>query len=232
MPQRTVLLWCCVPLLSAAGCVGGPFPQYAHWRPDLRKEWKQDEAFGPTYHQQVSDLRHLARNSARMTPAEQQRWSKHLSAMAAEEENSALQIEVIRTLASFPTAITAATLRNATTSGDAGVRMAAAAAWGRLGGPEAIEQLATLIGSDTDPDVRLAATRELGRFSDAAAIKALGIALDDDSPALQYRAMRSLRLATGRNYGNSVPAWRIFVQGGDPGPEKTPSVAERVRGLF
>ena len=81
-------------------------------------------------------------------------------------------------------------------------------------------------------DVRIAAARELRRFPDRVAYEALGLALQEDDPALQYRAVESLKEASGKNYGNNLQAWQQFAEGKDPGPEYTPSVADRVRALF
>lgn len=78
----------------------------------------------------------------------------------------------------------------------------------------------------------MAAARELRRFQDPLAYQALGLALQDEDPALQYRAVESLREASGKDYGNDLQAWQQFAQGQDPGPEYSPSVAERLRRLF
>ena len=78
----------------------------------------------------------------------------------------------------------------------------------------------------------MAAARELRRFPERTAYQALGLALQDDDPALQYRAIESLKAASGKDYGNNLQAWQQFAEGQDPGPEYTPSVADRLRSLF
>ena len=123
-------------------------------------------------------------------------------------------------------------LRIALKDADSSVRITACQAWGKRRNRESIERLAETLGSDTDVDVRIAAARELGRFSDPVAYQALSLALEDDDPALQYRAVESLKLGSGKNYGNDFSAWQKFAQGQDPGPEYVPSLAERVRQLF
>ena len=60
---------------------------------------------------------------------------------------------------------------------------------------------------------------------------ALKIALEDGDPALQRRAIASLRSVTGRDYGENVNLWREYLNGGDPQVE-TPSLVERFQRLF
>ena len=98
------------------------------------------------------------------------------------------------------------------------VRVVAAEAWGSRGGDEAIAVLAAAVADETDIDVRLAATRALGqladpKFSDRRLVAAIQPALDNDDPALQYRAVASLRSVTGADYGNDVEAWRLAMAG-------------------
>ena len=50
---------------------------------------------------------------------------------------------------------------------------------------EGIELLAATLGGDSDMDVRIAAARELRRFADPVAYESLGLALQEDDPALQ-----------------------------------------------
>ena len=62
-------------------------------------------------------------------------------------------------------------------------------------------------------DVRLAAGRALGQLGGDDAVAALRPALDDPDPALQYRAMQSLREITGKDFGDNVVSWREYVRG-------------------
>jgi len=111
---------------------------------------------------------------------------------------------------------------------DANVRVTACEALGRRKGPVAVEGLAETLKSDLDKDVRLAAVRALGETKDPAAREALGVALDDPDPAMQYRAVMSLRLVTGQNFGNDVARWKAYVKG-EPAPAAKPvSIANRL----
>lgn len=99
------------------------------------------------------------------------------------------------------------------------VRIAAIQSWSKLPGEVAIGHLQEIIGSDTDVDVRLAATRALGNFHGKQAIEALALALQDNDPALQLRATESLGRVTGESIGRNVNAWRQYVQ--DALPQKS-----------
>ena len=108
------------------------------------------------------------------------------------------------------------------------IRVAACQGWGQKTDPEAAEALATILGSDTDLDVRIAAAHALEKFRDPIAVRALGDALEANDPALQFRSVQSLKKVTGRDYGDSVPAWREFVESGQAKPAGETTVAERI----
>jgi HEAT repeat protein len=111
------------------------------------------------------------------------------------------------------------------------VRVAACRALGQIPAPEAQAALLEALNSDTDIDVRLAAADALKNFPNRQTIDGLAVALDDRDPALQYRAMQTLSEVTGQSLGNSVAAWRQYVQGGNVTPGEPASVAQRLRNL-
>jgi HEAT repeat protein len=91
--------------------------------------------------------------------------------------------------------------------------------------------LATRFQTDTDLDVRLRALKMLGELKDKEAIPVLARALEDGDPAVQYRAVASLKQVSGRDLGNDVNAWREWAA--DPEGDKAEwSIAEGFRRLF
>jgi hypothetical protein len=46
----------------------------------------------------------------------------------------------------------------------------------------------------------------------------LAAALEEGDPAMQFRAVQSLRSVSGRDFGNDANAWREFANGGNPQP--------------
>jgi HEAT repeat protein len=110
---------------------------------------------------------------------------------------------------------------------DAQVRLKAVEAWSQRPVGEAIPVLADTLASDTDIDIRLAATEALGKFRDPAAVRPLSVALEDTDPALQYRAVESLREITGREFGSDLDAWRRFARGEVVDSPPEPSLVDR-----
>jgi HEAT repeat protein len=91
--------------------------------------------------------------------------------------------------------------------------------------------LAETLSSDTDVDVRLAAAKALSTAADPDAVKALGQALEDADPAMQFVAVASMKNVTGKDLGNDVNAWRQLAKQPDP-PVRERSWAGRLKQIF
>jgi hypothetical protein len=222
-----LIVTCCL----TAGCVDGPFSQLAEWNPWYTQQWQKDEERGPTYHRRCEELQLLQSQATKLSPKEQAQYIDQLTRLVRDDSNPAIRAEATRTLSMFTNPAILPGMRMATTDSDPFVRIAACRVWGKIGGAEALQSLADRVTKDEVLDVRIRAATELGNFQDPAAVEALGTALNDHDPALQYQAMQSLKSCTGRDYGNNVASWREFVAGRTP-PESTPSLAERMRAYF
>jgi len=216
----------------AVGCAEGPFRQLAAWNPYYSKQWEADEQRGPTFHKRIAELKLLQSQAPRLTHEEQEQYIQKLVGLIQNDSNPVIRAEAVRALAKFPSPSIIPGFRTATADDDQEVRIAACQAWGQHPDPEALQALADIVRHDAKLDVRMVATAELAKFSDPAAVAALGVALDDHDPALQYRAIQSLKTCTGEDFGNSVAAWRDFVAGRTPTAEEDPSLVERLRQLF
>ena len=133
--------------------------------------------------------------------------------------------QILRTLGYFPTEKSASILAAGLHDHDRDVRMAACEGLGRQGGPTAAQELARVLAEDADIDVRLAAARGLGESATPTALPPLGDALEDQDPAMQFRAIASMKKISGKDFGNDVGAWREYAKSGQP-PEQ-PSFASR-----
>lgn len=224
-PLVTTLLFAAT--IASFGCVENPL--YQMW---YRKEWQQDEKYGATFRTKLDELAELRDGADALSPAEQTRLATQMSRVIASDPSPLYRVQLVRTLAEFETPVAAEGLKTALKDDDANVRVAACEAWSRRGGEQAVQVLAGVVGSDTDLDVRLAATRELAKFPQQSAVTALGLALNDSDPALQYRAVQSLKAVTGQELGDDVPAWREYIASGRTITRDEPSVAERLRNLF
>jgi hypothetical protein len=236
MDSAAVKRLCClcgvVFAAGLVGCANGPIPYLMAINPSIRNQWEADEVYEPTLHRQLAEVETVRNSVAGMSAEQQEHWCGELKHIVQTHPNPVLRAACVNTLAEFTVPGANEPLTLAMKDADSAVRIAACRAWGKKGGKEAPELLAVTLGSDSDMDVRIAAARELRRFPDRVAYEALGLALQEDDPALQYRAIESLKEASGKDYGNNLQAWQQFAQGKDPGPEYTPSVADRVRALF
>ncbi len=231
--KRLLLFGLCFTFALSSGCSEGPLWRASGWTPWVRDKWAKDEKVAATLFARRAQLRKLANRASRMDRAEQERVSNELAVLLNEDSVVLLRIEVVKTLAAFPTETASQALREAAKDADSDVRLAAVQAWQRRGGRRGVEVLQEVLASDTQSDVRLAAARALGSFRDEqAAVRALAIGLDDPDPAMQHVSISSLKSITGRDYGQDVAAWREFARGGNPAPPEGSSVVERLRNLF
>jgi hypothetical protein len=220
-----------VGLSLVAGCAEGPLWRLGAVNPYVRQQWQEEEELVSSRYSHVARLRSLSDELPSMNEEQRQRLSAELAAQFQDTADSMVRREIVFTLAEVPTAAASEVLRKAQSDPSEDVRIAACRAWRRRGGPEAIHALAEMLGGDTDIDVRLRATEALADFQDPVAVQALGVALDDKDPALQYRAMQSLKSASGRDFGNNSVAWREYLQGGNP-PDQPESLVQRLYEWF
>src|SRR5262249_41627163 len=133
----------------------------------------------------------------------------------------------------------AAVLNNGIKDPDPEVRMAVCQTWGRrvASAPKELAAADTALASrglsdavakDTNIDVRLAATKSLGRIKgDTRAVGGLANALKDQDRALQYNAVTSLKEASGQDFGNDVAKWQQYANSVAPPPAQPTAVANR-----
>lgn len=223
--RSLTVIWCLL-ALGAGGCAD--FGETASWLP-FQKETSDELPGVPSPHQRIATLQELARKAPVTEAEERAEISARLAASMPAEEDPLIRAEMVRTLAEYPGAEAEQVLRAALSDPDADVRAAACEAWGKRGDATAAKLLGGVLGGDVDRDVRLAAARALGHAKDPAAVAALGEVLQDKDPAMQYRAVLSLRKITGKNLGNDVNRWREYVKSGPPKPAESISIAERLR---
>ncbi|MCU0872080.1 MAG: HEAT repeat domain-containing protein [Pirellulaceae bacterium] len=225
--KLVVAIGVCLTIGFSWGCMGTP--AYRMW---YRSQWMEDEQTKPSLHARLEELEALRSRAGSLSEAEQAQIAANLSRSLADDPTPLYRAHAVRTLAELSTPAAHEALRAALQDRDASVRIAACAAWGRRGGEDAIPVLAEVLSKDAELDVRIAAARALENYRTPDVVPALGIALDDSDPALQHRAIQSLEVVTGKDFGNSVPAWRQYVRNGTVDDSAVPSLAERLRELF
>lgn len=218
------------PLALATGCADGPVPELRALNPWTRKQWEEDEREITTYHRKVADLAALRSKAPRMKPEEREAVAFQLSERLKEERSMALRAELVKTLGAFDTPVAEQALLASLTDEADNVRVAAVKALGARQNETRFNAIAQRVMGDNSLDVRIAATKELAKFKDFEAPRALRPALDERDPALQLAAMQSLTALTGKEeFRNSAPVWREYLDGGNPTPPDGPSLAEVVK---
>lgn len=210
--SQPCLLWIVVLPLLAGGCSTTRQAKYWKW-------WYDKDKVGPQVtapYERVEKLRELAKSAPEMPETEQRRLTGILLEDIQKEEDPAMRAEILKTLTALGNETSLAVLKAALKDPNPLVRTTACEGWRKRGGTEAAGTLMQMMNTDKDLDVRMAAARELGELQDKEAIPTLGTWLDDPNPAMQYRAVQSLRKITGKDFGEDVTKWKLYVQGGSP----------------
>jgi HEAT repeat protein len=208
----------------AAGC--------ASWTKalDPAKVAAEREKYGATADQRIESLTAESQRAKKGESADQVAFTRELAKQLLAEHDPRVRAAMLSIAADFDTPAAAAICRGGMEDPEPRVRMAACEAWSRRGGPDAVTLLAARVDADADLDVRLKAVRELGGLGSDAAVPALARALEDPDPAIQYRAVGSLKQVSGRDLGDDVNAWRAWAA--DPDAKGTEwSIAEGFRQL-
>lgn len=212
------------------------FPAAAKGPPPVRPAQDRDVTAGIRRDGLTLDQRseRLARQAAAAKAGsreQQTQFTRQLVAEILATHDPELRIRIVATAAEFDTPDANAICTGALQDPSDRVRMAACAAWGRRGGPTAVQLLATRYETDAELGVRLRALSALAELDDGEARAAIARALDDSDPVIRNRAMNALRQASGRDFGNDVDAWRSWAADPDA-PAARWSWMESIRKLF
>jgi HEAT repeat protein len=225
--RRFLLILCGLAAMTAGGCADFEFPSWVPFQGPA-----SDEMPGVVPpRERIEKLKKLQEASAAAMPAERAKLSEQLATSFGTEKDPLIRLEIIRTLGRYPGPAADAIMKAALSDSEAYIRVVACEAWGKRNDAQAVALLSEALRSDVDADVRLAAAKALGETKNPAAAAALGDALSDRDPAMQYRAMLSLKQATGKDLGDSVERWQQYVKG-EHHEEPAPSLADHFRKMF
>jgi HEAT repeat protein len=203
------------------------------WSPWGRREKsvRDQEKYGFTADTRIKKLAERSKTVKSESTHNQQEFTQDLVRMMLEEHDPRVRSKILETAAEYDTAAATAICTGAMQDPNEMVRIRACDVWAKRGGAEAVQLLATRFQTDADLDVRLRALKMLGELKDKQAIPVLARALEDGDPAVQYRAVASLKQVSGRDLGNDVNVWREWAA--DPEAHKAEwSIAEGFRRLF
>jgi len=177
--------------------------------------------------QRIEELQALPAVSGQQAAELSERLAKEIQ----QEQDPLVRMNIVRALAEVPDPRAAAVLHAGLEDPDNSVRIACCEAWAKRGGADAVQEMATVLQAESDIDVRMAAARALGDLRDPTAVKPLADSLSDNDPAMQRRAIESLKRVSGKDYGYDIQAWRQYAAG-EPVQRAPVSFAERLRQLF
>lgn len=207
-----------------SGCSEGPLWRSGQYNPWVRNKWAEEEKIADTLFSRKSRMETVVQNALNAPLNVQEEAAQALSDIVFRDKVLLMRLHAVRLLGqlkSSPSAVE--TLIKASKDNDRDIRLAAIESWKTLGTDAAVPQLQEIIGSDTDIDVRLAATEALGHFPGRASVRALALSLNDRDPALQVRATESLRKVTGEPLGRNIVAWQQYVENVAPATATSPN---------
>ena len=225
VPPFRCVVYVLLATLMLTGC--------ASWSPWNRREKsaRDQEKYGFTADTRIKKLAERSKTVKSESTQNQLEFTQDLVRMMLEEHDPRVRSKILETAAEYDTAAATAICTGAMQDPNEMVRIRACNVWAKRGGAEAVQLLATRFQTDADLDVRLRALKMLGELKDKQAIPVLARALEDGDPAVQYRAVASLKQVSGRDLGNDVNAWREWAA--DPEAHKAEwSIAEGFRRLF
>ena len=196
-----------------SGCSEGPLWRSGKYNPWVRNKWAEEEQIADTLFSRKKRMETVVQNAVNAPLNVQEDAAQALSDIVFRDKVLLMRLHAVRLLGQLKSSPSAEeTLIKASKDNERDIRLAAIEAWKTLGTAAAVPQLQEIIGSDTDIDVRLAATEALGHFPGRASVSALSLSLNDRNPALQVRATESLRKVTGEPLGRNVVAWQQYVE--------------------
>lgn len=216
---------CFMLCVCASGC--------SSWIPwtDPGKLAKQTEKYGPTADQRIRTLHEQAKVAAAADGDKQAAFTADLAKSIVVEHDPRVRCEIISIATNFNTPSALGICEGGLEDPEISVRLSACDSWGERGGEDAVPLLGERFLKDAELDVRLSAIRTLGSLRDKAAIPTLAKALEDPDPAVQYRAVASLKQVSGRDLGDDVNAWREWAL--DPTSSSAAwSITETFRKIF
>lgn len=198
--------------IPATGCVDGPLYAIKRINPYYTRQWKADEAHGPTYEQRFAELAYVENRLPAMDASEQAEWSARLADLVATDPSPEMRARAVRAVAQLPTPAATKALNQASADDSEKVRMVACEAWAIHGGTSARDMLLSIAQRDDETtSVRRAAVASLSEFPEAEVQNALAKLIDDTSPAIQFAVAQSLKTQTGQDFGGDIEGWKQYI---------------------
>jgi HEAT repeat protein len=160
----------------------------------------------------VARIEAIAIRASSLSESEAANQVRSLSGTLGADSAAPEKVAAVRCLGKLPSPTAVEALGLALRDSDAEVRTEACRALAGIDSPHALSLLTETVAQDANVDAKLAAVRGLSKFRDPRAVQALGAALEDPDPAVQFAAMQSLESCTGEDLGQDVRRWREFAR--------------------
>ena len=213
--------WVVCTLVSCAlvgGCHDGPLYALKAVNPFFTNEWKRDQELGVTDHERREQLGALASKIGSMPAGRQKVWAEHLHKILDNDESPEMRRLAINAAGNLKTPDAVALIEKGMDDESTKVRMEACRSLGKRTEPEAIQMLASTIGSETNVDVKQAAIAAIGKQRGNVPIDSMRAVLRDPNPATRDLAMNSLRRITGKSHGRDPEQWIAAIDKQSIGP--------------
>ena len=214
MKKRVATLSCFAAASFTAlftGCAEGPLWQVGHYSPWARDKWAAEEQIADTLFARKNEMNGWVETAVNGSYEQKEAAAEKLFQTLHQDKILLLRLHAVKLLGQLDSPKAIETLKSASRDAMPDVRIASIQSWSRMPSEVAVPQLQDIILSDTNIDVRLAATRALSNFTGSQTVQALASALNDSDPAIQVRATESLAAVTGESIGRDVSAWQDYV---------------------
>jgi HEAT repeat protein len=198
-PWRAILLGCLA--ATSLGCAGLP------WQ-------KKERTSIITPAMRIAAIRESGARAREATSDDQARLADDLASQIRTERDPLVRRAIQETIGPLEAPLAREVLVAGLNDDDLSVRQACCEQLGERGEVENVALLRGILTSNEKLDVKLAAVDALGRIPSPESIQALGPALKDRDPALQYAAVEALKGLTQEDLSNNVQAWQQALESG------------------
>lgn len=229
--QRCTQLGLLIVTLTLVGCAEGPLWRLGYLNPWALKQWHEEEEFLASYSEVGTRIEQIQSDARRLQGAEADNAVTYLRDVVQNESLMKNRIHAVQATSLISSPLAGDAMVVYLEDPNPEIRSIAAEGLGNLPAEQAVPMLQAVLEKENELDVRVAATRALGKFPrNQQATRALGIALADPAPVMQYRAMESLQKVTGKNLGSNAAKWRDYLAGQDVDEESR--FASGIRNIF
>lgn len=203
--RTSQLVFGVVALFMLAGCASLPSPPWS----------ERERTSIITPRMRIAAIQEIAAR-ANDADADQPQLTEQLAAQIQTEPDPLVRQAIQETVAQFSTPLAREVLIAGLQDDDLDVRLACCHGLSQRDDPTVVSALRGVLENDKALDAKLAAIDALGQIKSPHSVAALGKAVNDRDPALQYAGVQALKSVSGQDLGNDVVAWRQYAASEQP----------------